>query len=489
MGNEMTAEISGLDLASITRQSRQTTQAVVHGLLQIFDMSLIFVTGLLVYFSYVYSGQGQLSSKYVVPIVAGALVTGIISHFINVYSGESVFSKRAPIRRILSAWALTFAMLLVAAFALKITSYYSRVWAVTWFFASAGFLMGGRLLIHQWMYHWAHEGPFAFRTVIIGASEQGQALVSYLNEHGDAFTRVIGFIDDRSSRIPRSSEGYEVLGNIDHLTTLIRSDMVDQVLVALPGSAIDRVNQVIDQLLLTPVRIFLAPQLINLKLRKGAYAQIAGIPMLEVADRPISGWSHLLKALEDRLLAAFFIVLTGPLMLLIAIAIKLDSPGSVFFRQPRYGFNDGLIGVWKFRSMYTDLTDENCEVQTTRNDPRITRVGGFLRRSSMDELPQFFNVLAGNMSIVGPRPHAVETKAAGARFVEVVRNYAARHRVKPGITGWAQVSGWRGETDTIEKIEKRVEHDLYYIDNWTIWFDIKIIFKTIFVLVMDKRAY
>jgi lipopolysaccharide/colanic/teichoic acid biosynthesis glycosyltransferase len=176
-------------------------------------------------------------------------------------------------------------------------------------------------------------------------------------------------------------------------------------------------------------------------------------------------------------------------MTAIALAIKLGSSGPVLFKQKRQGFNNNLIEVWKFRSMHAQMEDPDCEVQTTRDDPRVTRLGRFLRRTSLDELPQLFNVLRGDMSIVGPRPHALATKADGQLFEEIVDSYAARHRVKPGITGWAQVNGWRGETDTLDKIRNRVEYDLYYIDNWSIWLDFFIIAKTVMVLFRDEKAF
>jgi len=182
-------------------------------------------------------------------------------------------------------------------------------------------------------------------------------------------------------------------------------------------------------------------------------------------------------------------MLAAPLMLAIAAIIKVDSPGPVFFKQKRYGFNNRLITVWKFRTMHWDRTDGDAEIQTTKNDPRVTRVGKFLRRTSLDEIPQLINVLLGDMSLVGPRPHAIATKAAGKLFEEVVEEYTARHRVKPGITGWAQVNGWRGETDTGEQIQQRVRHDLYYIDNWSIPFDLKILLLTAFVVLLRKNAY
>jgi exopolysaccharide biosynthesis polyprenyl glycosylphosphotransferase len=196
-----------------------------------------------------------------------------------------------------------------------------------------------------------------------------------------------------------------------------------------------------------------------------------------------------LKAIEDKALSAVLLFFLAPLLLLVALAIKLDSPGPVLFRQKRYGFNNHLIGVYKFRTMHHHLRDEKAEKLVTRGDPRITRVGAFLRKTSIDELPQLLNVLKGEMSIVGPRPHALSAKAADRLYEEVVAEYAARHRVKPGITGWAQVMGWRGETDTVEKIQKRVEHDLYYIENWSLAFDFKILVLTFFALLKPENAY
>jgi exopolysaccharide biosynthesis polyprenyl glycosylphosphotransferase len=206
-------------------------------------------------------------------------------------------------------------------------------------------------------------------------------------------------------------------------------------------------------------------------------------------DRPLRDWRRIAKEIEDRVLAAAILTLISPLMLVIACLIKLDSPGPVFFRQKRYGFNNELIEVLKFRTMYDEARDDNAEQLTRRNDPRVTRLGAFLRRTSIDELPQFFNVLRGEMSIVGPRPHALAAKAGLLLYQDAVGHYDARHRMKPGITGWAQVNGWRGETDTIEQIRRRVEHDLYYIENWSIRLDLAIILRTIFGGFTGRYAY
>ncbi|MCI0557133.1 MAG: exopolysaccharide biosynthesis polyprenyl glycosylphosphotransferase, partial [Nitrososphaera sp.] len=212
-------------------------------------------------------------------------------------------------------------------------------------------------------------------------------------------------------------------------------------------------------------------------------------PVLKVFQKPVSGWSYLAKTIEDKVLAALLLVLTMPVMVLIAVCIKLDSPGPVLFRQKRYGFNDQLIDIYKFRSIRVKQQDKDATRLVSRNDPRVTRIGRFLRRTSLDELPQLLNVLRGDMSLVGPRPHALNASAEGRLYHDVVEKYSTRHKVKPGITGWAQINGWRGETNTEEKIRKRVEHDLYYIENWSLVLDLAILLRTMWVVVKGNRAY
>jgi len=214
-----------------------------------------------------------------------------------------------------------------------------------------------------------------------------------------------------------------------------------------------------------------------------------GLPMLSVMEKPLAGGDAMLKALFDKVVGSLLLVVLAPFLVLTAAAIKLDTPGPVFFVQQRYGFNNQRIGVWKFRTMHVAQQDDHADQLTTSNDPRVTRVGALLRRFSIDELPQLFNVLLGEMSLVGPRPHALHAKAAGKLYEHAVARYAARHKVKPGITGWAQVNGWRGETDTEEKILKRVEHDLHYIENWSLLFDIKILGLTPLVVLSGRNSY
>ena len=258
-------------------------------------------------------------------------------------------------------------------------------------------------------------------------------------------------------------------------------------IVALPWSAEQRILELLQQLRQVAVDVQLCPEAIGFRMVDRPVIHLGGVPMLAVFDRPLNGWNYVAKAIEDRVLAALILLLIWPLMVLIAIAVKLDSDGPVLFRQKRYGFNNNEIEVLKFRTMYHDAGGGERDVrQATRADSRVTRIGGLLRRTSLDELPQFFNVLEGSMSIVGPRPHAV---THNVKYAGMIQHYYGRHRVKPGITGWVQVNGLRGETDTPDKIEKRVAYDLYYIDNWSLLLDLKIIVRTLFVGFVSKNAY
>ena len=239
-----------------------------------------------------------------------------------------------------------------------------------------------------------------------------------------------------------------------------------------------------------PVDIRLSAHSNKLRFRPRAYSYIGNVPVLDVFDKPITDWDVVMKWLFDKVVGSLLLLATSPIMLITAIAIKLDSRGPVLFKQKRYGFNNELIEVYKFRSMYAEKCDATATKLVEKSDPRVTRVGRFIRKTSIDELPQLFNVVfKGNLSLVGPRPHAVHAKAENRLYDEAVDGYFARHRVKPGITGWAQVNGWRGETDTNEKIQRRVEHDLYYIENWSVLLDLYILAITPLALAKTENAY
>jgi Undecaprenyl-phosphate glucose phosphotransferase len=258
----------------------------------------------------------------------------------------------------------------------------------------------------------------------------------------------------------------------------------------MPITAEQRLLQMLRKLWVLPVDIRLAAHSNKLRFRPRSYSYIGSVPVLDVFDKPIADWDVVMKSIFDRIVASILLVVLSPVLLAVAAAIKFDSKGPVLFRQKRYGFNNEMIEVFKFRSMFTEMLDPTASKLVTKNDPRVTRVGRFIRKTSLDELPQLFNVaFSGNLSLVGPRPHAVHAKAADRKYDEVVDGYFARHRVRPGITGWAQINGWRGETDTQEKLQARVEHDLYYIENWSILFDLYILLMTPFALVKGENAY
>ncbi len=307
----------------------------------------------------------------------------------------------------------------------------------------------------------------------------------------DSDIRLVGMFDDRGEeRSPASSEGVQKLGTVDDLVELARHTRVDLVIFSLPISAESRILQMLKKLWVLPVDIRLAAHTNKLRFRPRSYSYIGNVPVLDIFDKPIADWDVVMKWLFDKFIGTLALICIAPIMLLVALAIKLDSKGPVLFKQRRYGFNNELIEIYKFRSMYVEQTDANASKLVTKNDPRVTRVGRFIRKTSMDELPQLFNVVfAGDLSLVGPRPHAINAKAENRIYDEAVDGYFARHRVKPGITGWAQINGWRGETDSHEKLQRRVEHDLYYIENWSILFDLYILACTPYALLHSESAY
>jgi Undecaprenyl-phosphate glucose phosphotransferase len=316
-------------------------------------------------------------------------------------------------------------------------------------------------------------------------------VIEELRQQKDSGVEIIGLFDDRGdNRSGTEIAGQRKLGTVDDLVEFGRRTRVDLVIFSLPISAEGRILQMLKKLWVLPLDIRLAAHTNKLQFRPRSYSYIGKVPVIDVFDRPIADWDVVMKWLFDKIVGGLALIVALPVMALIALAIKLDSRGPVLFRQKRYGFNNDLIDVYKFRSMYIDKSDATAATLVTKDDPRVTRVGRFLRKASLDELPQLFNVVfKGNLSLVGPRPHAVNAKAEARLYADAVDGYFARHRVKPGITGWAQINGWRGETDTQEKILKRVEHDLYYIENWSVLLDLDILARTPFALLKTENAY
>jgi Undecaprenyl-phosphate glucose phosphotransferase len=327
----------------------------------------------------------------------------------------------------------------------------------------------------------------ARRILVYGATDHGQRLLRALRQRLEPWDQVVGVFDDSADGL-RQVEGYPFLGGSDRMIEVGRKLDVDEVLVAGPWDRRDT-DLVVDKLSVLSASVRLGPGPIPPAYPGSELSLHYGLPMLSVMEKPLSGTDAIVKTLFDKAFGVLLVLMLAPFLALIGAAIKLDTSGPVFFVQQRYGFHHQLIGVWKFRTMHFEQQDDHADELTRRNDPRVTRVGAFLRRFSFDELPQLFNVLRGEMSLVGPRPHALHAKAAGKLYEDAVARYAARHKVKPGITGWAQVNGWRGETDTEEKLLKRVEHDLYYIENWSLVFDIKILLLTPLAALSGRNSY
>jgi Undecaprenyl-phosphate glucose phosphotransferase len=314
------------------------------------------------------------------------------------------------------------------------------------------------------------------RAILLGQGDSAARLAAFLA--GNEAVQIVGFLGFGGA-VPYGASGWPVLRNLRAACAAIQAGEADLVIIALPEAASRRIAGIMRRMSGMAVDIRLAPDTARFYRPDARVSSIGGLPFLHLSDKPLAGLAALAKRAEDLALGLPLLCLAAPLMLLVALAIRLDSPGPVLFIQPRLGFNNRIIRVRKFRTMHGQAEDERGCRQAVRGDPRVTRLGRFLRRTSLDELPQLLNVVGGSMSLVGPRPHALGTAAAGLPFEAAAADYEARHRVKPGITGWAQVRGWRGETDTVEKLRHRVEHDLHYIAHWSLWFDLRILVLTV----------
>jgi len=363
-------------------------------------------------------------------------------------------------------------------------------WLVAWMLLISAYMIITRGAVALWAMPLDRAGRFRKRIAIVGGGAAAEEAIQMLESSPRLDIDIVGLFDDRfDDRSPQSVRTHRKLGKISELAVFAREHRIDLIIVAIPLSAEARLLQILKRLWELPVDIRISGQASKLKLSPRAYTHLGNLPLLSVFDRPLTAWASFLKSVMDRTLAALLIVLLSPLLLITALWVRLDSKGPVFFKQRRYGFNNELIEIYKFRSMYVDLSDAHAVRLVSKGDPRVTPVGRFIRKTSLDELPQLFNVLSGQLSLVGPRPHATQAKAQEALYEQVVDGYFARHRVKPGITGWAQINGWRGETDTREKIEQRVLHDLDYIDQWSLGFDLYILLKTPLALFKTQNAY
>lgn len=463
---------------------------VVTGAVRVIEIALAILSAMVIYAIYVTETNHSTDLLYFFASATAASLMAITFHTLKLYSITAFTHVLRQASRLWLGWSLIFAILIAASFFLKVSVEFSRVWLLTWYVAGGVSLITLRLGVSGLVKSWMSEGRLTRRTVIIGGSKHGRKLIEELEASGESDIRICGVFDDRGDdRVNNDVCGYPKLGRVRDLEEFARKTRVDLIICALPITAEKRLLEIFRKLWILPADVRLAAHTSMLRFRPKAYSFIGRIPLIDVSNKPISDWDFVLKWGFDKIVGTAALIALAPIMALVALAIKLDSRGPALFRQKRYGFNNELIEVFKFRSMYVNQSDRNAAKLVTKDDPRVTRVGRFIRKTSLDELPQLFNVVMGTLSLVGPRPHALQAKAADQLYHEVVDGYFARHKVKPGITGWAQINGWRGETDTEDKIQKRVEHDIYYIENWSVFFDAYILLRTPFALLKTENAY
>lgn len=405
----------------------------------------------------------------------------------GLYASRRGASLLAEVSRVGYTWFWVLLALLFLAYATKTSELFSRRVMLTWFVTAPLAVASWRMLVRLALREARKMGRNTRRVAIAGAGEIGRWLAASIEDNPQMGMRVIGYYDNDVARATQldPESPLDVRGGLDELIEAARTGKVDVVYIAMSMRQEHAIQDLLDRLADTATAVYLAPDLFVFNLMQARWLDVAGQPVVSVFDTPFQGLGGVVKRIEDVVLSVLILGIVALPMLAIGILVKITSPGSMLFRQRRYGLGGEEIWVWKFRTM-TVCEDDDEVPQAKRCDPRVTKIGAFLRRTSLDELPQFLNVLQGRMSIVGPRPHAVAHNEA---YRKIIPKYMVRHIVKPGITGLAQINGWRGETDTIEKMQRRVDYDLEYIRNWSLGLDLMIIARTVRDGFTNKNAY
>jgi Undecaprenyl-phosphate glucose phosphotransferase len=384
-----------------------------------------------------------------------------------------------------TGWLIIAGLLLFFGYATGYLEYFERETLVTWGWVAPACLVGAHFLLRLAAPAIRELDGGAKRALLAGMNEPGLELARRLGSDPYSDTRVVGFVDDRGRERLAGRGEHPVLGRIQDLPELVKQNRIDLVYLALPMVSQPRILTLLDALRDTTASVYFVPDMFVTELIQGRIDSVSGMPVVGVCDTPFDGVSGLVKRASDIALSLFVLIVASPLLLALAFLVKLSSPGPVIFKQRRYGLDGEEIVVYKFRSM-TVTEDGDAIVQCSPGDSRLTPIGALMRRTSLDELPQFFNVLQGRMSIVGPRPHAV---AHNETYRKLIKGYMQRHKVRPGVTGWAQVNGLRGETETLDKMKARIDHDLDYLRNWSLRLDLYIIARTLFVVLKGHNAH
>ncbi|GAB5504372.1 undecaprenyl-phosphate glucose phosphotransferase [Pyruvatibacter sp.] len=451
------------------------------------DVAAIMLTAFtteLLYSGLVVQAPIDFQRTFGLSIIAGLATVGIFA-YLRLYRSDNVLRPRyASLQKTVAGWIVVIIGLIVTAFLTKTSEDFSRGWVLLWAIATPAVILSGRFVVRQLATWMIGQGRLARHVAIVGAGPIADRLALHLR-HRNPELILVGVFDDRSTSRDPGEGTLAPIGTTEDLVAHGQRDPLDEIIITVPMNARARLDRLIDTLAVLPVDIRVCP---GMPVIEGSVPQVSylnDMPLISALKRPIGEWSWMAKAAFDRVAASLLLILVAPLMVLVAIAVRLESRGPALFRQRRHGFNHEVISVLKFRSMSV-MEDGDVVKQASKNDARITRLGAMLRRTSLDELPQLLNVIRGDMSLVGPRPHAL---THNNHYAKIIGHYANRHRVKPGITGLAQVNGMRGETDTPDKMAARIKYDLYYIDNWSVWLDIKILVRTATVVLFQEAAH
>ncbi len=431
-------------------------------------------------------GQAANENTLIVGLAASMLflLTGEIN---SLYTQERSQSAERELLSTLTTWFGTLCLLAMLLFVTRLGDDFARSSILSWSVLTVALMGLVRMSLRTIAMMLTSRGWAARRCAIVGLNTLGKHLAENARNNPACGMRIVGFFDDRATQrqLDELSVPEMHLGKIDELVQRAQAGEFDTIYITLPMRAEQRIRQVLERLGDSTASVYIVPDFFVFELLHSRWTQIGGLPAVSVFETPLYGVDSWVKRAFDLMIAAAGLVAISPVMLVCAVLVKLSSPGPIFFRQNRYGLDGKEILVWKFRSMRT--CDNGPVVQqATRQDPRITPIGAILRRTSLDELPQLFNVIEGTMSLVGPRPHA---SAHNERYRKLIRGYMLRHKVKPGITGLAQVEGYRGETETLDKMQKRVDYDHRYIREWSVWLDLKILLRTFFVVFKQQNAY
>ena len=440
-------------------------------LTQLSDILMISLVALVLYLAFPLVDADP--REYLYLALLAVLLTGVIFTQLGLYRDYPI-----PVGSTLAGWLLVFLLLSLFLFATKTGESFSRLWYGAWLIVGFIAIETGRFSVGALVRLMRRRGINQRRVVIIGWSDIGCSALQKLTDFDATGLEVVAYFSDEDlggSDVPR-------LGGVDDAPAFVERARIDQVWLAIPFSQAGELERILAMFKHSMVDLRLVPDLYGFRLLNHSTSVVAGLPVVNLSMSPMDGLNRLVKALEDKVLAAVILLATSPLLLFIAIGVKVSSPGPIFYRQERVSWNGGYFNMYKFRSMPVDAESASGAVWAKRGDDRSTRFGSFLRRTSLDELPQFINVLKGDMSIVGPRP---ERPYFVEKFKDEIPGYMQKHKVKAGITGWAQVNGWRGDTD----LQARIEHDLYYIEHWSLLFDLKIIVLTLFRGLVHRNAY